>query len=206
MPDTTWPIGGHPPGSSRDSRYIPVSMSPVFVSTRHQRFACARLPDPHLTHRVRLFPHRSPRQSSANAAVGGLKPPPAGRLRRAYLHLPRSTASRSSTYIKLLSAFVTHTHANDHQRGLPIHRHGTLPSDPQIVQPVTRGRRAREDPVQGQEQARITERSQPRSGETPLTRRARERPAEELAHPPQAPLLPLACRPARQGHSRIADP
>src|SRR6266849_566291 len=112
MPDTTWPVGGHPPGSSRDSWYIPVSMSPVYVSTRHQRFACARLPDPHLTHQVRLFPHRSPRQSSANAAVGGLKPPPAGRLRRAYLHLSRSTASRSSTYIKLLSAFVTHTSAN----------------------------------------------------------------------------------------------
>jgi hypothetical protein len=112
MPDTTWPIGGHPPGSSRDSRYIPVPMSPVFVSTRHQRFASARLPDPHLTHQVRLSPHRSPRQSSANAAVGGLKPPPAGRLRRAYLHLPRSTASRSSTYIKLLSAFVTHTCPN----------------------------------------------------------------------------------------------
>src|ERR1035437_280151 len=29
------------------------------------------------------FPHRSPRRSSANAAGGGLKPPPAGRLRRA---------------------------------------------------------------------------------------------------------------------------
>ena len=112
MPDTAWPVGGHPPGLSRDSRYIPVSMSPVFVSTRHQRFACARLPDPHLTHQVRLFPHRSPRQSSANAAVGGLKPPPAGRLRRAYLHLPRSTASRGSTYIELLSAFVTHACGN----------------------------------------------------------------------------------------------
>jgi len=44
--------------------------------------------------------------------VGGLKPPPAGRLRRAYLHLPRSTASRGSTYIELLSAFVTHTGGN----------------------------------------------------------------------------------------------
>ena len=98
MPDTAWPIGGHPPGSSRDSRYIPVSMSSLFLSTRHQRFACARLPDPHLTHQVRLFPHRSPRQSSANAAVGGLEPLPAERLRRAYLHLPRSTASRGSTY------------------------------------------------------------------------------------------------------------
>jgi hypothetical protein len=42
-----------------------------------------RLPDPHLTHHVRLFRHRSPRRSSANAADGGLKPPPEGRLRRA---------------------------------------------------------------------------------------------------------------------------
>ena len=30
--------------------------------------------------------------------------------------------------------------------------------------------------------------------------------AQDLAHPPQAPLLPLARRPARQGHPRIADP
>ena len=57
-----------------------------------------RLPDPYLTHQVRLFPHRSPRWCSTSAAVGGLKPLPAERLRRAYLHLPRSTASRSSTY------------------------------------------------------------------------------------------------------------
>jgi len=42
-----------------------------------------RLPGPHLTHHVRLFPHRSLRRSSANAAEGGLKPPPEGRLRRA---------------------------------------------------------------------------------------------------------------------------
>ena len=39
--------------------------------------------------------------------MGGLEPPPAGRLRRAYLHLPCSTASRSSTYIKLPSTFGT---------------------------------------------------------------------------------------------------
>src|SRR2546429_7431293 len=32
---------------------------------------------------MRLLPHRSPRQSSANTAVGGLEPPPAGRLRGA---------------------------------------------------------------------------------------------------------------------------
>jgi len=96
MPDTAWPVSGHPPGSSRDSQNIPVSMSAEWVSTRQQRFACARLPGPHLTPLTTPFPHRSPRRSSANAAWGGLKPPSAGRLRRAkILHLPRSTASRT---------------------------------------------------------------------------------------------------------------
>jgi hypothetical protein len=42
-----------------------------------------RLPGPHLTHHVRLFPRRSPRRSSANAAESGLKPPPEGWLREA---------------------------------------------------------------------------------------------------------------------------
>jgi hypothetical protein len=45
------------------------------------------------------FPPRSPRRSSANAAGGGLKPPPAGRLRRASLHLSHSIASKSLAYI-----------------------------------------------------------------------------------------------------------
>ena len=68
MPDTTWPVSGHPPGSSRSRRNTPVSMSSVSVSTRQQRFTCARLPDPHLTPLTAPFPHRSPRRSSANAA------------------------------------------------------------------------------------------------------------------------------------------
>ena len=87
----------------------PVLMSAVFVTTRQQRFACARLPDPHLTHPVRLFLERSPRRSSANAARGGLEPPRAGRLRRAFLHLPNSTITRDSAYlIEPPSMFVTH--------------------------------------------------------------------------------------------------
>ena len=61
MPDTAWLISGHPPDSSRDRSHTPVSMSPVFISTRRQRIACARLPDPHLTRHACLFPHRSPR-------------------------------------------------------------------------------------------------------------------------------------------------
>ena len=108
MPDTAWPINGHPPGSSRDHEDVPVLMPSEKISTLHQRFARARLSDPYLNHRMVLFPHRSPRQSSANAAVGGLKPPPAGRLRRAYLHLSRSTTVRSRTYIELPLTFVTH--------------------------------------------------------------------------------------------------
>src|SRR6266576_1855593 len=110
MPDTAWPVSGHPPGSSRDSQNIPVSMSAEWVSTRQQRFACARLPGPHLTPLTTPFPHRSPRRSSANAACGGLKPPPAGRLRRAYLHHSRSTAfQKAPTYIRTsLPAFVAH--------------------------------------------------------------------------------------------------
>src|SRR4051794_26773242 len=38
-------------------------------------------------------------QSSANAARGGLKPPPAGRLRRAYLHHPNSTNYSASDHL-----------------------------------------------------------------------------------------------------------
>lgn len=83
MPDTAWPISGHPPDSSRDPSDTPVSMPPVFLSTRPQRFAYARLPDPHLTHQVRLFHIAHHGRVTTSAAYGGLKPPPAGRLRRA---------------------------------------------------------------------------------------------------------------------------
>src|SRR3954452_1517861 len=96
-----------PPGQSAGTRQAhpgtrtspPVLMSSSFVSTRQQRFACARLPDPHLTPRWMPFLDRSPQQSSANAARGGLKPPPAGRLRRAYLHHPNSTHYSASDHL-----------------------------------------------------------------------------------------------------------
>src|SRR5439155_17627305 len=75
------------------------------LTTPQQRFTCVRLPDPHLTPLTAPFPHRSPRRSSANAACVGLKPPPAGRLRRAYLHHSRSTAfQKAPTYIPHLSS------------------------------------------------------------------------------------------------------
>jgi hypothetical protein len=49
MPDTAWPVNGHPPGLSRDYCNTPVLMSAIRVTTLPQRFARARLPDPHLT-------------------------------------------------------------------------------------------------------------------------------------------------------------
>ena len=109
MPDTTWPISGHPPDSSRNTPHAPVSMSPVFVTTLHQRFACARLPDPYLTHTyafsssltTTVFNQRSMRRFDASPR----RATPKGH----NLHLSRSTTSRNSAYtIKLLSMFGTH--------------------------------------------------------------------------------------------------
>src|SRR5664280_2215593 len=37
MPDTTWPIDGHPPGSSRDRVQTPVLVSTVPISTLHRQ-------------------------------------------------------------------------------------------------------------------------------------------------------------------------
>jgi predicted RNase H-like HicB family nuclease len=55
----------------------------------------------------------------------------------------------------------------------------------------------------GEEQTGISERSQPGSREAPRPRRKGKRPAQELADPPRAPLLPLARRATRQGHPRL---
>src|SRR5918997_2138020 len=109
MPDPAWPVSGPPPDSSRNTPHAPVSMSPVSVTTLHQRFACARLPDPYLTHTcafsssltTTVFSQRSMRRFDASPR----RATPKGH----NLHLPRSTTSRSSAYtIKLLSMFGTH--------------------------------------------------------------------------------------------------
>jgi hypothetical protein len=86
MPDTAWAVNGYPPDSSRDRGATPVLMSPKLFSTRQRQRAPAhrsssRSPPDVIT--SRLFPRRSPQRSSANADAGGLKPSPAGRLRRA---------------------------------------------------------------------------------------------------------------------------
>jgi hypothetical protein len=109
MPDTAWPINGHPPDSSRDNSNTPVSNPPDLVSTRQQRFACARLPGPRLTHPCAPFPHRSPRSRHRSRSMRWFEASP----RRAtpkgqILHLLHSTASESFTYIELPSTFGTH--------------------------------------------------------------------------------------------------
>src|SRR3954469_7775478 len=49
----------------------PVLMSSVFVSTRQQRFACARLPDPHLTPRRMPFPRSLTTTVRFSQRIGG---------------------------------------------------------------------------------------------------------------------------------------
>src|SRR4029078_5809781 len=112
VPDTAWPVIGAPTR--------PCSRSPLHdydfdatltLTTRQQRFGVTHLPGPHLTPPTMPFPHRSPRRSSANAACGGLKPPPDRRHRRATLHLLQNTDFRkvSPTYIKTSVSRSWHT-------------------------------------------------------------------------------------------------
>jgi hypothetical protein len=74
------------PDLSRDRGATPVLMPPKLFSTRQRQRARAHRSSSRSTPDVitsRLFPRRSPQRSSANADAGGLKPSPAGRLRRA---------------------------------------------------------------------------------------------------------------------------
>jgi hypothetical protein len=97
MPDAIWAVGRLPPDLSRSPALAPVSTPLKFLTTRHQRFALARLPDPHLTRSRRAFSRSAHHERHLTAAAcGGLGPPPAERPRRTYLHLLHSTASRSS--------------------------------------------------------------------------------------------------------------
>ena len=76
-------------------------MSPDIFSTLQTAEATLRpsLISPAHTCRdpVPLFPRRSPQRSSANAVAGGLKPPSAGRLRRAMQPSSTGTAPQSAS-------------------------------------------------------------------------------------------------------------
>jgi len=78
------------------------------VSTPHQWFACAHLPDPHLPRSYAVtFPKRSLPWLLTNAAFGGLKPAPASRLRGACPHLSHSYARlRSISYTRSWRTFL----------------------------------------------------------------------------------------------------
>src|SRR6266542_1565093 len=90
MPDTVWPIHGHPPDSSRILEPNPVLMSSL--KSRHVNSRSSPRSPPDASRAP--FPPRSPRRSSANAAGGGLRPSPIEQSRRAsILHLLSSTAS-----------------------------------------------------------------------------------------------------------------
>ena len=115
MPDAAWPAIGTPARpSSRSPKHGHSFDAPSNVTTRQQQFGFTHLPDPHLTPQRMPFPHRSPRRSSANAACGGLKPPPDRRLRRANLHLSQNIDSKSLTYLPTSrppSSFAAHAPA-----------------------------------------------------------------------------------------------
>ena len=57
MPDAGWAVGRLPPTLARGTEVqIPVSTSMEYVTTRHQRFTCVRLLEPHLTEFLPPFP------------------------------------------------------------------------------------------------------------------------------------------------------
>src|SRR6266576_3047140 len=82
LPENFWLIERTRPRTTRPLRSAPITGASALLQAgppahpatvlsplRHQhRFACARLPGPHLTPLTTPFPHRSPRRSSANAA------------------------------------------------------------------------------------------------------------------------------------------
>ena len=86
MPDAAWAVNGYPPGSSqgRDATLVPTSSHCVSTRQRQRTLAhrSSSRPVPDAVE-PRLSPRRSAQRSSANAPVGGLKPPPEGRLQRA---------------------------------------------------------------------------------------------------------------------------
>jgi hypothetical protein len=116
VPGTTWPVIGLPPGPAPAARSMAtVSMPPC---ERHDTSTAVRVHSsswsPPDTSPV-PFPHRSPRRSSANAACGGLEPPPEGRLRRA--NRPSSLAQHRLPVVSLpahqglRSSFMAHAPA-----------------------------------------------------------------------------------------------
>jgi hypothetical protein len=93
--------GHHLASQQAPARLVPgQQLDPGFddtatLSTLQQWFTHVRLLGSHLTPSPAPFPRRSPPRLLTAAARGGLRPPPAGRSRRANLHHQHDTASES---------------------------------------------------------------------------------------------------------------
>src|SRR5450755_3769206 len=113
MPDAAWAIHGHPPGSSQGTDATLVLTSSQPVSTRQRQRALAHRsssrPTPDAV-QPRLFPRRSPQRSLANADVGGLKPPPVGRLQRAKPLSLLQHRSQRDPHLTICLASCVHVH------------------------------------------------------------------------------------------------
>ena len=108
MPDAIWAVGRLPPDLSRSPGLAPVSTPLKSVTTRHQRFARARLPDPHLTRSLpRLLPQRSPRPALNRRSLRWFEASPC---RATPEDLPPSLTQHrfQRPYITPPSAFVAH--------------------------------------------------------------------------------------------------
>lgn len=90
-----------------------------YFSTLHQRFALARLSDPRLTTLTPPFPQSLPTTvfSQCSIEVAWRLPPQGDAEGPQNLHLLHNIASRRSTYIQPLSAFVAHVQEQVRQHG-----------------------------------------------------------------------------------------
>jgi hypothetical protein len=208
MPDAIWAVSRLPPDLSRSPGLAPVSTPLKFVTTRHQRFAHARLPDPHLTRSRRaFFPQRSPRTALNRRSLRwfGISPcratpedlPPS---------LPHSTAS-SGFYINA-SFSVRDTRAAQtrriclRDRVSPLEKHPVPQTNPGLdpaTHPHTRPgqpldldhpRRPHPTPTRTPPHPR----SPPPMGETSHP----APPAHPRPHPPRIPEPPTENHPPRQ--------
>jgi len=114
------------------------------LSTPHQWFAYAHLPDPNLPRSSAVtFPKRSPPWLFTSAALGGLKPAPASRLRGALPHLLRSIVAhfqRQINTFRLPSHARIHFETNPRSIGRKALAIGTLFAGPPMIRVLSTNR------------------------------------------------------------------
>ena len=100
-PEAAWAVNRLPPNLSRTQYSSPVLTSSIIFRRLIEWFACARLSESHLPRSSAVtFPKRSLPWLFTNAALGGLKPAPASRLRGA---IPSSSVQLRTLYVKVRS-------------------------------------------------------------------------------------------------------